>query len=198
MNNTLKDYIIIISAIIIMALTLKMGCSNPFPNLEVAPQIQTIIKSDTIWTKDTLIKFKSIIKPKWDTIYKLDTIVEGVALDDLFYVRKYNDSLIDSNLTIYSGVKVIGILSQLDLSYKLKSKPSLITNNITTTITNVKIQPSKVSIIAGLELGGNKSSFNLSPYIKVDVKNASIGYRYGLLDATHSVGVGYKLYNSKK
>ena len=100
MNNTLKDYIIIISAIIIMALTLKMGCSSPFPNLEVAPQIQTIIKSDTIWTKDTLIKFKSIIKPKWDTIYKLDTIVEGVALDDLFYVRKYNDSLIDSNLTI--------------------------------------------------------------------------------------------------
>ena len=191
--DKLKDYIIVISAIIIMALILRAGCSNPFPNLEVEPQIQVITKSDTVWTKDTLIRFKSIIKPRWDTIYKLDTIVEDISQDDLFYVRKYNDSLVDSNLTLYSKIKIIGILSQLDLSYKLKSKPSLITNSINTTITNVKIQPNKVSIITGLELGGNKSSFNLSPFVSVNLNKSLISYRYGVLDQTHSVGIGYKI-----
>ncbi len=196
--KTLKDWLIIILAIILMVMILLKGCSNPFPNLEIQPQIQTIVKSDTVWTRDTIVRFKSIIKPIHDTIYPLDTLVDNISVDSLAYNRIYNDSLVDSNLTIFSDIKVIGILSQLDLSYKLKSKPSLITNNITTTITNVKIQPSKVSIIAGLELGGNKSSFNLSPYIKVDIKKASIGYRYGVLDQTHSIGIGYKIFNSKK
>ena len=196
--TTLKDWLIIVLAIIVMVMVLLKGCSNPFPNLEIQPEPKVVTKSDTVWTKDTLIKFKSIIKPKWDTIYKIDTIKEGVSLDDLFYVRKYNDSLADGTLTIYSNIKVVGILSKIDLSYKLKAKPSLITNNITTTITNVKIQPNKVSIITGVELGGNRSSFSLSPFIRIDINKASIGYRYGLLDGTHSVGVGYKIFNSKK
>lgn len=198
MSTTLKDWIIIISAVIIMALTLKLGCSSPFPNLEVEPRIETIIKSDTIWTKDTLIKFKSIIKPKWDTIYKIDTLVEGISLDDLNHVRIYNDSLIDSNLTIFSDIKVLGILSQLDLSYKLNPKPSLITNNITTTITNTEFRPNKVQIYTGLQLGGNKTSFNISPFININVKKVTIQYNYGVLNNSHNLGVGYKIFNSKK
>ena len=196
--GTIKNYLIIILAIVIMAFIMMKGCNNPFSNLEIQPQIQTIIKSDTIWTDTGSVKLKTVLKPIHDTIYAIDSLVDNIEIDSLPYVRIYKDTIPDSNLTIYSDIKVIGILSQLDLSYKLKPKPSLITNNTTTTITNVKIQPSKVSIIAGLELGGNKSSFNLSPYIKVDIKKASIGYRYGVLDQTHSIGVGYKIFNSKK
>ncbi len=192
--KTIKDYVIIIAAIIIMVLTLRLGCSNPFPNLDVTPQ--TIYKSDTIFSKDTLVEFKTIIKPRHDTVYQIDTIVEQARLDSVPFMRVYNDSLVDSTLTIFTKAKTFGYLDELKIAYKLKPKPVLITNTIT--ITNVKIQPSKVSIITGLELGGNKSSFNLSPYLKVDIKNVSIGYRFGVIDNTHSIGVGYKIFNSKK
>lgn len=191
--TTIKDYLIIILAIIIMAMVLVKGCSKPFPNLEVVPQ--TIIKSDTVFSVDTLVKFKTIVKPEYDTIYEVDSI-DSIDLDTLFYFREYNDSLSDSNLTIYSKVKVIGLLDKLDISYRNKIKPILITKHITET--KIETKTPKISIYTGLELGGNKSSFNLSPFISFNFPKTSIGYRYGILNNTHSIGVGYKIFNSKK
>lgn len=196
--DTIKNYLIIVLAIVLMAFIIMKGCTNPFPNLEIEPQIQTITKSDTIWSRDTLVRFKSIIKPIHDTIYPLDTLIDNISIDSLAYNRIYNDSLVDSNLTIFSDIKVIGILSQLDLSYKLASKPSLITNNITTTITNTEFKPNKVQIYTGLQLGGNKTSFNVSPFININVRKTTIQYNYGVLNNTHNIGVGYKIFNSKK
>ena len=195
----IKQYILIITIIIVMVFILIKGCLNPFSYPEEkSPEIEYIIKSDTVWTKDTLIVFKSIIKPKWDTIYKIDTIKEGISLDDLFFVRIYNDSLIDTNLTIYSTINTLGILNKIDISYRLKTKPYLITNNIIKTITEIKIIPNKFCIITGIEMGGNQSSFNISPYLCVNFKRSSISYRYGAINNTHSIGVGYKIFNSKK
>ncbi len=181
-----------------MALILKIGCSSPFPNLEIKPQIQTIIRIDTVWTDTSKIVFKSIIKPIHDTLYKLDTIVDNISVDSLAYNRIYNDSLVDSNLTIFSDIKVIGILSQLDLSYKLKSKPFLITNTITNTITKIEFKPNKVQIYAGLQLGGSKISFEVAPFININVKKSTVQYHYGILSNTHNIGIGYKIFNSKK
>lgn len=191
--KTLKDYLIIGSAIIIMVLTLKIGCSNPFPKLE--PITHTIIQSDTVWSKDTLIVFKSIKKPIHDTLYILDSTRKDINIDSLLFIRIYNDSLVDSNLTLYSKVKVVGILDQLDLSYKLKSKPSLITNNITTT--KIEFKPNKIQIYTGIQLGGNKTSFNISPFININIKKATIQYNYGVINNSHNIGVGYKIFNSR-
>lgn len=197
MKKTLKDYLIIGLSIIVITLLLLKGCSENEKKVVIKEIIKTEHHSDTVFTKEILIKFKTI-KPKWDTIYKIDTLLEGISLDDLNHVRIYNDSLIDSNLTIFSDIKVLGILSQLDLSYKLKPKPSLITNNITTTITNTEFRPNKVQIYTGLQLGGNKTSFNISPFININVKKVTIQYNYGVLNNSHNLGVGYKIFNSKK
>lgn len=196
--DTIKNYLIIVLAIVLMAFIIMKGCTNPFPNLEVEHQIQKVEIHDTVWTDTSKVKFKSIIKPVHDTIYALDTTKEEISLDDLNYVRVYKDSLKDSNLTIFSDIKVLGILSQLDLSYKLKSKPSLITNNTTTTITNTEFKPNKIQIYTGLQLGGNKTSFNVSPFININVRKTTIQYNYGILNKTHNIGVGYKIFNSKK
>lgn len=187
----IKNYLALILTIIIIVLLLHKSCNNPLPNLDVQPT--TIYKSDTIFNIDTLVELKTIYKPKHDTIYKTDSVFN---LDTLVYVREYNDSLTDTNLTLYSKAKVIGILDELELSYKMKSKPILITNNITKIETVYK--PSKLSIYTGVEVGGNTASFNLSPFVNLNVNKTSIEYRYGILDETHNISVGYKIFNSKK
>jgi hypothetical protein len=187
-----KNSLIIVLTAIVCLLLLLRGCEKP----EIKTIKEVSFKSDTIFSKDTLVKFKSIIRPKYDTIYKLDTIVEDVSSDTLFYVRKYKDSLSNDDITIYSKVKVIGILDGMDLSYKLKPKPILITN--TNTVTNEVVKNPKLSIYGGLELGGNRTSFNACPYLTVNVNKSSIHYRYDLLNQTHNIGVGYKFYSSKK
>ncbi len=191
--ETIKNYLVLVLTIIIIVLLLFKSCNNPLPNLNQEPT--TIYKSDTVFSTDTLIKFKSIIKPKHDTIYKIDSI-DNIDLDTLFYVREYNDSLADSNITIYSKTKVIGILDKLDISYKNKKHPILITNNITTIKTEYK--PNKLQIYSGLSLGGNKTSFLVSPFINVNVNKLTIQGSYELINKSYNVGVGWKIFNSKK
>lgn len=192
----IKNYLIIGLSLIVMILLLLKGCSEE--KVIIKEVIKVEKQSDTVFTKEVLVKFKTIKYPEYKYIYKLDTMVDNISVDSLAYNRIYNDSLKDSNLTIFSDIKVLGILSQLDLSYKLKPKPSLITNNITTTITNTEFRPNKVQIYTGLQLGGNKTSFNISPFININVKKVTIQYNYGVLNKTHSIGVGYKIFNSKK
>lgn len=196
--ETIKDYVIIILAITLMVFIMVRGCTKPFHHLEVTPIKQVIYKSDTIFSKDTLIKLKTIYRPKYDTIYKIDTVNDTVkmyALDTLSYIRVYKDSISDTNQVIYSNIRTIGILDKYSLSYKLKPKPIVI-NSIKQIDTVYK--PSKLSIYAGLELGGNASSFNLSPFVSICYNQSLIGYRYGVLNGTHSIAVGYKIFNSKK
>jgi hypothetical protein len=90
---------------------------------------------------------------------------------------------------------VTGILKSLKVSYKLKV-PLIIKDSVT--ITNVVYRPSKVSIYSGLELSGNKSNFNLSPFVSAGINKAIISVRYGVLDKTFGIGVGYKIFSSSK
>lgn len=190
----IKDLLILILALIVIVFLLLRGCGSPSKDLGI-PYIQTIETHDTIWAKDTIVQFKSIIKPKHDTIYKLDS--SNIDPKDLFFTRIYNDSLTDSNQTIFYSAKTFGMLDSLNISYRLKI-PIEITNTIITTKTDIQFQPSKLSLYTGLELAGNKASFNLSPFVTLNVNRASIKVGYGVLDKTVQVGVGYRLFKSKK
>ena len=106
--------------VLIILLLLKSGCNKP--DKEIVEVEKVSVQIDTVYEKEVLVKFKSIYRPVHDTVYKLDTLTEDISSDTLFYVRKYNDSLVDSNITLYSNIKVIGILDKIDLSYKLKPK----------------------------------------------------------------------------
>ena len=83
------------------------------------------------------------------------------------------------------------------VSYKLKV-PLKITDSIIIKHTEIKYKDPKFSLYTGLEMQGNKSSFNLSPYITLNLSKASITAKYGLLDKTVGIGVGIKLFSSKK
>lgn len=190
----IKDFLLLGLALLVIVWLLLKGCSNSVNN-NIEPKIEIIEKHDTIWAKDTLIQFKSIIKPKYDTIYKLDS--SNIDPKDLFFTRIYNDSLSDTNQTIFYSAKTLGMLDSLNISYKLKV-PITINNTIEKTITKVETKSPKLSIYTGLELAGNKASFNLSPFISLNINRASVKVGYGILDKTVQLGVGYRLYKTKK
>lgn len=196
MFKDIKNILLLALAVVIAFLLLQIGCGNGV-DVPSKPKSDTVSVYDTIWAKDTVIAFKPIYKPKYDTIYKIDTLKYNVDPWDLFFVREYQDTLIDSNLEVYTYAKALGILDSINVKYKLKV-PVIMTEHhtITNTVTETKIP--KFSIYAGLEAGGNTSTFNLSPIITLNIKNNNISYRYGLLDQTHNVGVGIKLFKSRK
>lgn len=193
MFKDLKNILILGLFVIIAILLLTKGCDN---SVKINSKNDTIKTSDTIWAKDTVISFKTIYKPKYNTIYKIDTITKELE-DSIFYVRKYNDSISDTNQTIYYNIKAIGFIDKLDLKYRLKI-PIKIENNTTIIKKDTITKTPRFSIYSGLETGGNLSSFNLSPYIDFNFNNKTIGYRYGILDKTHNIKVGIRIFKSKK
>jgi len=195
MLKDIKNIAITVLFIIIAILLFQVGCNKPGPDL--SPKIDSVTTHDTVWAKDTLIAFKPVYKPKWDTIYQIDTLEYAGDPDDLFFTRIYKDTLDDTNQTVYTHIKTFGMLDSLSVSYKLKI-PIKITNNTTITNTNIVTKSPRFSIYAGAEIGGNTTSFNLSPFINLNIKNNNVYYRYGVLDKTHNIGVGIKLYKSKK
>ncbi len=192
--QSIKDYLLVIFGIIIIIMFLMRGCSNPFPNLEVKPD-RVVIKEhiDTIFRDTTLIKFKEVTKFKVDTIYK-DKYITKDELDSLSFVRQYSDTLSDTNQSIFVKSKVLGILLKMDMSYKFKRKPELIKVTDSIFITKYS-QPNRLSIYSGLILDGNKSSVNLSPFITLNKDKISYTAKYGLLDKTIGIGIGWKLYS---
>jgi len=195
MLKDIKNILLIALFIVVAILLFKTGCNKPGPDL--SPKIDSVTTHDTVWTKDTLIAFKPVYKPKWDTIYQIDTLEYAGDPDDLFFTRIYKDTLDDTNQTVYTHIKTFGMLDSLSVSYKLKI-PIKITNNTTITNTNIVTKSPRFSIYAGAEIGGNTTSFNLSPFINLNIKNNNVYYRYGVLDKTHNIGLGIKLYKSKK
>lgn len=194
----LKDIrnILIIGLFIVVAILLfKTGCNKPSPDL--SPKIDSVTTHDTVWAKDTLITFKPVYKPKWDTIYQIDTLEYAGDPSDLFFTREYNDSLVDTNQTVFYHIKTFGMLDSMAISYKLKI-PIEINNTTTITIEKPITKSPKFSVYTGAEIGGNTSSFNLSPFINLNIKNNNVYYRYGVLDKTHNIGVGIKIFKSKK
>jgi hypothetical protein len=196
MFKEIKNILILALFIVIVILLFQVGCNKPEPEI-VAPAPDSVIVSDTVWATDTTYLLPTVKKPEWDTVYKIDTLEYAGDPEDLFFTREYNDSLSDTNQTVFYHARTFGMLDSLAISYKLKI-PIKITNTTTITNTNIVTKIPKFSIYTGLEVGGNTSTFSLSPIITLNIKNNSLSYRYGVLDKTHNIGVGIKLFKSKK
>lgn len=193
----IKDYLLLAMGFIILVFFLLKGCSG---SRKETPQIE-YIKGDSMIVWDTVdrqyevIKFKTKYYPKWDTAY-VDTTDSWPEFNTPI-TRVYNDSLSDSNLTIFSSYKVLGLIKEQSLSYRLKT-PLEIIKTVSRVDTLRVIKSPNWSLYGGLEVGGNTSKFNASPFLTLNAKKISITYRYGVIDKTHNIGLGIRLIKSRK
>jgi hypothetical protein len=117
----------------------------------------------------------------YDTIY-----IQGQRqIDSTYeYVNFYEDSLLSGTITSTStGL----ILSQI-LEYTPKFPKYIIKTDTITINNNTVIEKKKIKLFIGAEIGGNKNTFGISPIIDIQTKKGYMyGYRYGLVDKTHSI-----------
>lgn len=195
--DKIKNYTILGLFVLVVFLLLLRQCSPK----EVIKEVKT---TDTITTIriDTIVPSPKIVTKiiKKFIPIKIDTLHENIdGIDHINLKKTFIDSLIDSNLVIKWKDEIKGEFINKEISYKL-FVPKYITKTITNTITKTDtvFKPYKFSIIGGLEIGGNETSFaTIKPFIGVNIKKLNLLYGYNLLNKTHNVGVGYTLYNFK-
>jgi len=191
----LKNYIIIGMSIALMIMLLIKGCEKPnVPSKPIYIKGETTVVIDTVNRPYEVIKFKTKYYPKWDTAY-VDTTDKWPEFNTPI-TRVYNDSLSDSNLTIYSKIKVFGVVKENNMSYRLKT-PLEIIKTVSRVDTIKSVATPKLTVYGGLETGGNMSKFNISPFLTANVRKTSITFRYGILDQSFNIGVGIRLIKSK-
>lgn len=192
-----KNYLLVGMAGAIMFLLILKGCEKP--NTPSKPNFikgEEIVKYDTVTRPYKVVEFKTKYYPKWDTAY-VDTTLRDKPFGKDYLVREYSDSIPDGTLTIFTRFKVVGILKEQNISYRLKT-PLEVIKTVSRVDTLNTVTTPKWSLYGGLETGGNLNQFNISPYVTLNVRKASISYRYGLLDKSHNIGVGIRIFKSKK
>jgi hypothetical protein len=199
----IKNYTIATLFAVIGVLLLLRQCGDGGTNGTI---IQGTTVSDTLTVHDTIRAVDTIITTKW---IKSPTVISetpfnsnGLENESICKMKRtYADSVVDKNQTIFFTAKVIGRLDSMKIDYKLKIP--LVINN-TTTITNtrvdtlIKTNSPKLQVFLNGQLGGNKESFNMYPGATAVYKKVELGYSYGLLDKTHNVRIGYRIFKSKK
>lgn len=162
------------------------------------PISDTLTVHDTIRAVDTIVQTKWLkpLKPVSETPFESN----GLLNQDICKMyRTYADSVEDENQTLYYTAKVVGRLDSIRMDYKLKIP--LIINN-TTTINTLRVdtlvRPPKWQVFLNSEIGGNMTQFNASVGADLMVKKVIVGYRYGLLDETHNIKIGFRLFKSRK
>lgn len=191
--DKIKNYIILALFIIIGVLLSIKSCNAPNEPKTVLKH-DTLVKSDTIFPKPIIIAGKTKWYPKWDTsIVYIDSNKFGS--DICKFERIYNDSISDSNLTIYTHNNIIGILKCSKTDYKLKIPVQINTDRY---IYNTVVVPPMWDLYIGGEVGGSANSFNTSLSTGIIIKNTQYGIRYGLLDRSIGLSIGYIILKSKK
>jgi hypothetical protein len=116
-----------------------------------------------------------------DTIYiSGERVIDSTAI----YTNPYEDSLISGTITS----EIDGVLIAQGFTYTPKF-PKYIIKTDTVTITNsTTVERKKMKLLVGAEIGGTMNTFNISPIIDLQTKKGYMyGYRYGLVDKTHSI-----------
>lgn len=192
-----KNYLLIAMAGVIMFFILLRGCEKPnTPSEPTYIKGKETIRYDTVPRPYKVIEISKQYYPKWDTSY-VDTSLTDKLFGKDYLVREYNDSITDTNLTIFRHSKVVGIIKEQTIAYRLKTLLE-VDKTVSRTDTLRTVSTPKWSLYGGLETGGNLNQFNISPYVTLNIRKASISYRYGLIDKTHSIGIGIRLFKSKK
>ncbi len=182
-------YIGILILVIFLILNHK-SCEDKLIKELIKPSKDTIdfnikVKSDTIYIKDTILSFKyiKIPIPKIDTLYKVVYLDSGAC--NRIYV--YEDSLKDTNISIYYKDYIQGILRNKNISYKLKV-PIKIIDSITTIITISKKPTFEFTggFVAGKGI--------ISPNIEIGLKRHKIGLGYNLISKSPNFSYKYTFF----
>lgn len=194
MKEAIKTYTIAcLFAIIGILLLLKQCTPAPIDNV-LNQGKDTISTHDTIYPPAIVIEGKTKWYPKWDSsIILVDSSKWNKDLCK--FERVYLDSISDSNVTIYSKNVTIGLLKSSKVDYKLKI-PIKIENNHY--IHDIQYVSNKWDINIGGEIGGSKTSFDMSPELSIRIRDVTYGYRYGMLNSTHNAFITYRIFKSKK
>ena len=191
MNQLFKALSVFIIGSLLGCLLMKQ-CTPKLISSSSNDTLSVQSRVDTVWAERVVNHFKTIYKPIHDTIYKIDSSL-GIDPEDLFFVREYNDSLVDTNQVVYSHVKTLGILEKLDISYKLKIPIRI---NTTNTITLDATPPYVVK--GGVDVGGNLHTFGAAGFLQLDKKDNTYRVSFNPFAKTINIGVGLTLYKAKK
>ena len=179
--------------IAIMILLLFKGCNSKCPDQKPIETFDTLNVHDTVKFHDTLVKFKTIYYPK--PVY---TEPAKIVDSNLYKnINTYIDSVKSSDVVLYYNAKTIGILKSIDLSAKLLNR-KMIKETVYFTKHDTVTKISKYSLYGGMNLMGSRTSFDVGPYVTFNFKRNSITASYNVLKQQICIGVGYKLWNSKK
>lgn len=153
---------------------------------------------------DTIVEYRSYIDTVFFPKEVTKTVAKIINTRDTIYIdsitntpHKFNvvdthicDSLIEGTIsTVMDGT----IVAQ-DFTYKpLFPKYIIKTDSVITTISaEAKLRN---SLYLGMQLGGNKGQMELGPVIVLTTKkHLLVGYNYGIINNTHNVSIGYKLF----
>ncbi len=189
--DKLKNIYCLISTIVIIILLSLKQCDSPKTSYTKGDDI-VYHHTDTIYSEKSVIKFQDRWYPKE---VKSEVIKYQVDTNLCRVERTYSDSLSDSNLTIYTTNRVLGLLEQSSMQYRLKIP--LIINNSTTTIKQA-FKPNKYSIGICGGIGGNDSQFLINAGINIRIKRELLQYDYEFINKTHNLKVGIILFNSNR
>lgn len=178
--------------------------------------ILLLLRQCTPKVKDNAIQVKSdtITKVRVDTIYPLEKIVtKYIYLNTPIsskpastskicdVLNTYQDSLVDSNITITNHLITQGELKSNEILYQLHVPLRItktITNTVTNTITKTEFKLPTYSAFGGLQLGGNQSSLsNIQPFIGIRYNKEYFTYGYNIVNSTHNIGIAINLFNIK-
>lgn len=166
-------------------------CNNPGKQ-EGPGKVDTVVEYKT--QIDTVFFPKEVTK----TIAKIINTRDTIYVDSITQIaHKFNvvdthicDSLIEGTIsTVMDGT----IVAQ-EFTYKaLFPKYIIKTDSIITTITaEAKLRN---SLYLGMTLAGNKSHMDLGPIVVLTTKkHLLVGYNYGIINKTHNINIGYKLF----
>ncbi len=166
-------------------------CNKPIEQ-EGPGRIDTVVEYkthiDTVFFDRTVTKTVAKIINTRDTIY-LDSITQTPHRFNVVDTH-ICDSLIEGTIsTVMDGT----IVAQ-EFTYKALFPKYIIKSDsvITTISTEAKLRN---SLYLGMMLGGNKKQMELGPTIVLTTKkHLLVGYNYGIINRTHNVSIGYKLF----
>jgi hypothetical protein len=192
MKNIKLTYIVIIGLLIYILFLQE--CSGPNKGIKGIDKTVDTLKHTT----DTIrITYTDTITLPQDThyvtlpittpYYIYDTIYTGgerVIDSTSIYLNPYEDSLISG---IVSS-EIDGTLISQGFTYTPKFPKYILKTDTVTINTTTTVAKKKNKLFIGAEIGGNQNTFNVSPIIDLQTKKGYIyGYRYGLVDKTHSI-----------
>jgi hypothetical protein len=168
-------------------------------NAVITHRVDTIITIDTTPPPPVIFNLPIQETPPPIIVY-VDSFgrkVETAQIDTTNHLKAhlYQDSTEDENLTIYYSSTIEGRLIQNALDYKLKV-PKLITKRIEIP----KPYPVPVSVLLfNGGIGGNISKFSsITAGVQfVSSKGWAVAYDYDLLENSHNVKLGIKLFQFK-